>query len=298
LLGSLIWPAGFSAEHFRVSYRRGPRTAPLPIKLFGNGSFRLFTAQPGPVLLFVELVGDPSPLRVVPDVVIPEAGACEDARLRRIELSELRMVNVRVRDARGQQVQAPVAVLVLPPRGVVGRRHFFAAADEVVVPARERPQRIQVWARDHGAVVVEVHDDVTVNLPAPGRVHLTASIDPELGDAAGAVVGLVPVEADEPRKALPSLGPQPTRRVLDGTIGDVAARGQVIVYGFKDSDTETILIAIPGKYRLTWKTMSGTKLSGDGPVVDVALGQDCEVQFRLTAEASMAARQAQTSAGR
>ncbi len=291
LVGDLVIPPGFASDQFRVSYRRSTRGDPRPIKLFANGSFRLFTAEPGPVSLFVELVGDPSPLRVVPDVLIPTEGACADPRLAGIELSELRLVKLRVVAANGAPTNGPIGVLVLPPRGVVGRRHFFRAADVVLVPARERPQRLQVWSRGYAAATVEVHDEETVRLPAPATVSLTARVDPAVCRDRIVLVGLKALDQVEELRPLPPLGDDMQQRVFDGTVADVALAHDVVVLStLEPTGTETLRIALAGQFQVAWRTSGPPDtVRGLGPKLDVVVGHDYELTFELTAEAFAAA---------
>jgi len=293
LIGMLVIPAGFDSTQFRVTYRRSTRGNPLPIHLSPNGRFRLFHAAPGSVMVFVHLLGDPSPLRVVPDVVLPCGPPRPDPRLQSIEFPELRLAALAVVGDEGKRLEAPVAVLVLPPRGDNGRRYAFAAGAEVKVPARERPQRLQVWSPGRAAVEVEVHDEATVHLPPPAVVVLEVVAEPEVCERDFVEATLEPVWVEAPAHA-PLLSEHDDKpKVTDGHVADVAVeRGHVAVHALRHRDSGTIRCALSGRYRVVWEARSAgvAPARGEGPTLDVEVGESYEVRVEVTRAAVAAAR--------
>lgn len=299
LMGSLAFPPGFGSDQFRVTYRRPTHALALPIHLNTRGVFRLFTAAPGPVGVFVHLLGDPSPLRVVPDVEVPSEGTNCDPRLQGIAFPELRIVPLAVVDEEGARLDAPVAVLVLPPRGDTGRRYFFGSKSDVRVPARERPQRLQVWSQGRAAVEVEVHDEATVRLPAAATVLLEVEVDEAVRADGVLVVGLAQIDVDSARRLLPvSVEPNPgsaAAKVIDGTVGDVAiGHDQVLSHPFESKTRGEIRCSLPGRYRVVWRKrgIQRESVRGEGQTIEVVMGQRYEVKVTITAEDLDAARRA------
>lgn len=281
--GSLVLPTGFTSEQFRVTYRRSGGADALPIHLNARGVFRLFLAEPGPVQVFVHLLGDPSPLRVVPDVRVPAEGTNDDPRLQGIEFPELRHVDLAVVDGDGQPIRAMVAVLVLPPRGHLGRRYSFGSRTDVRVPARERPQRMQVWSPGRAAVEVEVHEKATVTLPAPAVVVLEVELDEALLDAGPFEVTLEPVaEGALATAKLPPRASDTVVRVADGSTFDVAVgRQPIVVSGRRSRASGEITCALPGRYRVVCTTRPGARPWGEAATFDVELGARHELRVRL-----------------
>ncbi|MEZ5962629.1 MAG: hypothetical protein R3F56_02170 [Planctomycetota bacterium] len=298
LEGWLVPPAGLGIDRLRVTYRRAAQDALLPIHLNARGAFRLFTAAPGTIDVFVHLHGDPSPLRVVPKVGLAAGTTNRDPRLQGIEFPELRLVRLDVRDTDGQPVTREVSVLVLPPRGDAGRRCRFGRGEPVAVIVRERPQRMQVCVDGFGAADVEVHESARVDLPAEASVSIQVDIDADVARDGVVMVGLEPVEG-------PVEGPHEERpayagaAVCDGHRLDVAVRPPALGLVRDGQGGRVVHCAVPGSYKVVWQLRRArTTVHGEGQVVEVGLGSTYEVALPLTARVVAAAEAASAAEGR
>lgn len=192
LSGSVVFPQGFTRAMFRVAFRRPDDQTTLPIHLAADGAFRLFRAAPGMVSVLVELRDDPPPLATILDVELPSVGTNADPRLQHLAFPDLRQLTLRVVDEVGAPIAAQIGVLAFTPGTDQGRRWFRQGGAAITVPARHRPQRVQVWSTGREAVELDVDDKATVMLPRAAVVAFHFRVDPALLERHGFRLGLRP----------------------------------------------------------------------------------------------------------
>lgn len=307
LTGSLVLPHGFTRAMFRVTFRRPGEQTALPIHLAADGSFRLFHATPGMVAVSVDLRDDPPPLATILDVEIPSVGTNADPRLQHIAFPDLRQITLRVVDEVGAPIAPQIGVLALTPGTDAGRRWFRQGGASITLPARYRPQRVQVWSTGREAVELDVDDDATVVLPRSAVVAFHFRVDPTLRERHGFRLGVCPVGGRlEPARALPPPGMRMgdavqagQRRDVTVDPGSVALRrtsgpsSPAALFGGETNQKSPCLVscAVAGTYQVVWTTVGEDPVvHGHGPAFEVVSGQRLEVEFALTPEVFAATR--------
>ena len=307
LSGSVVLPQGFTRAMFRVAFRRPGEQTALPIHLAADGAFRLFHAAPGKVSVIVELRDDPPPLATILDVEIPSAGTNADPRLQHLTFPDLRQLTLRVVDEVGATIALQIGVLALTPGTDEGRRWYRQGGASITVPARYRPQRVQVWSTGREAVEVNVDDEATVVLPRSAVVTIHYRVDPVLREQHGFRLGLRPRGGRlDAVSSLPPLGMRMGDAVRAGKRRDVTVDPGSVglrrtsgpasparLFGEEANPKSPCLVscAVAGTYQVVWSTVGeDTVVHGHGPEIEVVSGQQHEVEFELTPEAFAAAR--------